>query len=223
MVKLLVLIFFLLIKYHSHANEELEITADQFTYDKDNTRIYATGDVKIIDDQFKLNAQKVFLNNTTNVLSARDNVTIFNNDGSILKAQKIVADQELKNAIIEDNFLYIPSQTFSINKNYLRLAAKRVERRDESWEKLENGVFTACDICLNEKTNKYEPPLIQLRAKKIIHDKKNLNVKYYDTLWILRGKVFFICLISHMPHRWSKEKLASYHLLFFKTTILVLH
>ncbi len=198
MVKFLILIFCLFIKNNIHANEELEITADQFTYDKDNTRIYATGDVKIVDDQFKLNAQKVFLNNSTNVLSARDNVTIFNSDGSILKAQKIVADQELKNAIIEDNFLYIPSQTFTINKNYLRLAAKRVERRGESWEKLENGVFTACEICLNKQTNKYDPPLIQLRAKKIIHDKKALSVKYYDTFVDFKGKsIFYLPYFSH--------------------------
>ena len=53
MVKFLILIFCLFIKNNIHANEELEITADQFTYDKDNTRIYATGDVKIVDDQFK--------------------------------------------------------------------------------------------------------------------------------------------------------------------------
>ena len=30
---------------------------------------------------------------------------------------------------------------------------------------------------LDEKTKKYDPPLIQLKAKKIIHDKKKLNVK----------------------------------------------
>ena len=84
-------IFFFILLFHDicNSNDELEISADQFTYDKDNTRIYATGDVRIIDDQFKLNAEKVFLNNSTNVLSARDNVTIFNSDGSILKAKKL--------------------------------------------------------------------------------------------------------------------------------------
>ena len=66
-----IFILILLFKNVCHSNEELEISADQFTYDKDNTRIYATGDVKIIDSQFKLNAEKVFLNNSTNVLSAR--------------------------------------------------------------------------------------------------------------------------------------------------------
>ena len=120
-----IFILILLFRNVCNSNEELEISADQFTYDKDNTRIYATGDVKIIDSQFKLNAEKVFLNNSTNVLSARDNVTIFNSDGSILKAQKIVADQDLKNAIIEDNFLYIPTAPFNNKENFLRLAAKK--------------------------------------------------------------------------------------------------
>ena len=141
MARYLILIF-LFFYNHAFSNEELEITAEQFTYDKDNTRIYATGGVKIIDEKFKLTADKVFLNNSSNVLSARDNVTIFNSDGSILKAHKIVADQELKNAIIEKNFLYLPSQAFENKEHYLRLAAERVERRDESWEKLENGVMT---------------------------------------------------------------------------------
>ena len=165
MVRYLILIF-LFLNNLAYSDEELEITAEQFTYDKDNTRIYATGGVKIVDEKFKLNADKVFLNNSSNVLSARDNVTIFNSDGSILKAHKIVADQELKNAIIEKNFLYLPSKPFNNKKNYLRLAAERVERRDESWEQLQNGVFTACEICFNKKTGRYDAPLVQLRAKK---------------------------------------------------------
>ena len=33
------------------------------TYDKENTRIYATGNVEIIDQEFKLYANKVFVNN----------------------------------------------------------------------------------------------------------------------------------------------------------------
>ena len=196
MVRYLILTFLFFYNL-AYSDEELEITAEQFTYDKDNTRIYATGSVKIVDEKFKLNADKVFLNNTSNVLSARDNVTIFNSDGSILKAEKIVADQELRNAIIEKNFLYLPSTPFRNKKNYLRLAAERVERRGESWEKLENGVFTACEICFNEKTGSYDDPLVQLRAKKIIHDKKSLNVKYYDTFVDFKGRsVFYLPYFS---------------------------
>ena len=112
MVKYILILILFFFHDGLYSMDELEIKADQFTYDKDNTRIYATGNVEIIDKQFRLNAQKVFLNNETNVLSAREEVEIFDSDGSILKAKKIVADQELKNAIIEDNFLFIPISAY---------------------------------------------------------------------------------------------------------------
>ena len=111
------------------SKDTIEINADQFTYDKDNTRIYATGNVEIIDEEFKLYAKKVFVNNSSKVLSARENVTIFNTDGTVLKADKIVADHSLRNAIIENNYLYIPSNNEG-RKDYYRLAAKKHRRVD---------------------------------------------------------------------------------------------
>ena len=35
-------------------NDELEISADQFTYDKENKRIFATGNVELVDENFKV-------------------------------------------------------------------------------------------------------------------------------------------------------------------------
>ena len=52
MVRYLILIF-LFLNNLAYSNDELEITAEQFTYDKDNTRIYATGGVEIVDEKFK--------------------------------------------------------------------------------------------------------------------------------------------------------------------------
>ena len=179
------------------ANEKIEINADQFTYDKENTRIYATGNVEIIDEEFKLYADKVFLNNESKVLSARDNATIFNSDGTILKAEKIVADQSLRNAVIENSYLFIPAKKFDNEENFLKIGAKRVERRNKVWEKMEYGVFTACKPCFNEETNKFDAPLVQLKAEKIIHDKKDLIVKYYDAYIDIKGKsVFYLPYFS---------------------------
>ena len=144
------LFLFLVICFKSQSNEKIEINADQFTYDKENTRIYATGNVEIIDKEFKLFANKVFVNNESKVLSARENIKIFNTDGSILKADKIVADNSLENALIENNHLYIPT-LYKEKKYYMRLAAKKVERRNKDWEKLQYGTFTACEVCYNEK------------------------------------------------------------------------
>ena len=196
MDKILFFLFFL-VNLNSHSNEKIEINADQFTYDKQNTRIYATGNVEIIDQEFKLYANKVFVNNESKVLSARENIKIFNADGSILKADKIVADNTLENALIENNHIYIP-RIYKKKNIFLRLAAKKVERRNKDWEQLQYGTFTACELCYNEKTKKYDPPLIQLKAKKIIHDKKKLNVKYYDAFLDVHGKsVFYLPYFSH--------------------------
>ena len=50
----------------------------------------------------------MFVNNKSKVLSARENIKVFNTDGTILKADKIVADHNLENALIS-NHLYIPT------------------------------------------------------------------------------------------------------------------
>ena len=109
-----IFIFLTFANFSTLSNEKIEINADQFTYDKDNTRIYATGNVEILDSEFKLFAEKVFVNNSTRVISAREDVKIFNIDGTILKAEKIVADQNLNNALILDNYLYIPGSKFNV-------------------------------------------------------------------------------------------------------------
>ena len=49
--------------------------------------------------------------------------------------------------------------------------------RNGTWEKMDYNhwfIFTACEICYNEKT-KNDEPLVQFKAKKIIHDKKNMK------------------------------------------------
>ena len=216
MVKFLIIIF-TLINFPTFSNDKIEINADQFTYDKDNTRIYATGNVEIFDTEFKLFAEKVFLNNSSKVISARENVRIFNNDGTVLTADKVIADQNLNNALIENNYLFIPGKKFKEEENFLRIAAKKLERRNKTWEQMEFGKFTACKLCYNERKKKYDEPLIQLKAKKIIHDKKNLNVKYYDAFLDFKGtSIFYLPYFSH-PSPLVKRKSGFLAPNFFQT------
>ena len=51
--------------------DNLEINADQFTHDKENNRIFATGNVEIIDESFKIYAEKVFINTKNDIISAK--------------------------------------------------------------------------------------------------------------------------------------------------------
>ena len=74
--------------------------------------------------EFKLLGEKVFVNNSSRVISARENVKVFNVDGTVLKADKIVADQNLNNALILNNYLYIPGKKFNDEENFLRIKQK---------------------------------------------------------------------------------------------------
>ena len=64
MVKFIILILISLYTNEGYAidNDELEISADQFTYDKENKRIFATGNVELVDENFKVFAKKIFFN-----------------------------------------------------------------------------------------------------------------------------------------------------------------
>ena len=206
MVKfLLILYFFIFFIFENLESNSsmIEIQADVFTHDKENKRIYASGNVAIIDDEFKIFANNVFFNTEKKIISAREKVRIFYKDGSILRTEDAVADSKLENGKFGKSYFYIPDNEtdFISTKNedrFLRLAANSVERRTPAWEMFREAIFTACDICKNKKTNKYEEPIIQIKAKKVIHDKEKFVMKYYDSFLEFHGTpVFYFPYFSH--------------------------
>ena len=64
MAKFYFLFYFILLvlSKFSVADEinNVEINADQFTHDRDSKRIFATGNVEVIDKKFKIYAQNIF-------------------------------------------------------------------------------------------------------------------------------------------------------------------
>ena len=204
MVKFIILILISLYTNEGYAidNDELEISADQFTYDKENKRIFATGNVELVDENFKVFAKKIFFNTEKKLFSAKEDVKVFYSDGSKLRTEGFVADNSLENASFSRSYLYLPNETedilFDDVKRYSRIASNKIERRTKYWEVFRNAVFTACDICYDEKKKKYNEPLIQLKSKKVVHDKKNLSMNYYDSYLEVSGKpVFYLPYFSH--------------------------
>ncbi|MDC3091689.1 LPS assembly protein LptD [Rickettsiales bacterium] len=204
MVKFIIFILFFFYTKESSSKErdEIEISADQFTYDKENKRMFATGNVELMDENFKVFADKVFFNSEKKIFSAKENVKVFYSDGSILRTDGFVADNSLENASFSKSYLYIPNELEDIMldnvKRYSRIASNKIERRTKLWEVFRNAVFTACDICYDNKKKIYKEPLIQLKSKKVVHDKKNLTMNYYDSFLEVSGKsIFYLPYFSH--------------------------
>ena len=224
---LLIIFFYIGLSYSPIQSQDIEINANQFTNDKDNKRIFATGNVEVIDKEFKIYAEKVFYNSEKKIISAKENVKIFYSDGSILTTNSFITDTKLENAKISKSYLYIPDKEDNFfrdkiitdeffeeflrstsrknlglirkdKQRYSRIAANSAERKSKMTEVFKQAVFTACDICYNKKKKNYDEPLIQLKAKKIIHDKKNLTMKYFNSFIEFKGMpVFYSPYFSH--------------------------
>ena len=196
----LILIFYS-VSIYSSENEEIEIDADKITHDKENKRMYATGNVHIISNNFKIFAQKVFVNTDNQIFSARNDIKVFYSDGNILKTEKMSADRSLNNAKFSKSYLFIPDDSddrFTKDKRFLRIAANSFERRNKTWEIFNNAIFTACDICFDKKKKVYKEPLIQLKANKVIHNHDDLTMRYYDSYLEFSGnKIFYLPYFSH--------------------------
>ena len=90
--------------------------------------------------------------------------------------------------------MFIPGKILNEEENFLRIAAKKLKeeiRLGRKWN-LENLLLVSF---VTMKKKKYDEPLIQLKAKKIIHDKKNLNVKYYDAFFDFKGRSILSSLL----------------------------
>ena len=85
--------FFIIIltflNFSAFSNDKLEINADQFTYDKDNTEFMQLEMLKLLIQNLNY-LLKVFVNNSSKVISARENVKVFNIDGTVLTAEKLL-------------------------------------------------------------------------------------------------------------------------------------
>jgi len=145
------------------------LEADQLVYDFDNRWVSAVGNVEIFYQGYTLVADRVTYKEPSGRLLAEGNVRMTEPDGNIINAQEID---------ITDNF----SDGFinSINVETVdraRFAANSAERREGNVTVFRQGVYTACEPC---KDNPERPPLWQVKASKIIHNKQEQTIYYRD-------------------------------------------
>ena len=62
-VSFIIFLFFFFKHVYSEKIDQIEIFADKFTHDKNNKRIYAVGNVEVIDDNFKILSNEIIYNN----------------------------------------------------------------------------------------------------------------------------------------------------------------
>lgn len=168
----------------ANPNAQMLLEADELSYNDDDQSVSAMGNVQIAYDGYTLVARQVTYNRTSGRVIAHGNVEIVEPNGNRIFAEEID---------ITDNFSdgFVSALRVETIEN-TRFAADSAERVDSNLTILNNGVYTACEVC---KENPSKPPLWQIRARKVTVDKANETISYEKATFELFGKP-----IAYMPY-----------------------
>ena len=170
----------------SNSTNENILEADKIEYINESGEILATGSVLIIRDGYKLQADKVSLDPTNNIIEAEGNIRINEGNGGFITASKIKISSNLSDGIIE-----LPR---IITKDGTLLASNYAIRNNGKATILRKGLFTPCKKCDSEDRR----VSWQVRADRIIHDEINGNIIYEGARFELFGlPIFYIPIAGH--------------------------
>ena len=183
-------VFFLIIFFNlgSLKSEEIanSIEADKIEYLNLDGNIKAIGSVKIIQNEYELNADEISFNQKNSIIEGSGNITLKKIGGEKILASRIKLSSDLKDGIIENPTLQTSdginiSSAYAIRTNGNSLILKK-------------GIFSPCKVC-NNKKNKLS---WRVKANRIIYDENNQNIIYEDARFELFGiPVFYVPIATH--------------------------
>ena len=167
-------------------NAPIVFRADEVQYDDPLALVVARGHVEISQSGRILLADTVSYNQRTDTVTASGNVSFSQPTGEIVFADFM----ELRDAMNEG---------FAKNVRMLladrsRLAANTARRTNGNRTELRRGVYSPCDLCKNDPS---APPIWQLKAREIDHDRELRLIEFRDTTMEIDGwPVFYSPYIS---------------------------
>lgn len=148
------------------------ITADELTYDEENGRVVASGNVEISQSGRVLLADSVTYSINDDLVTAEGNVTLIEPSGDTVFADFVELTGDLKEGFIRDIRVLLADNT--------RIAAASGTRTGGNRTEFRKGVFSPCELCRDDPTR---APLWQIKANEVIHDQESHDVIYHDA-WL---------------------------------------
>ncbi len=167
----------------SVSNPHMLLQADRLIYDFDHKTVTAVGNVQIYYHGYALDADKVTYDQKSGRLIATGGVRMLDPDGNLITTDKLDITDDFRDGFIASLNLITTDRT--------HFAAQTAERRDGNLTIFRKGAYTACQPCLDHPER---PPLWQIKAARIIHDKSQKTI-YFERAWL----EFFGLPVAYMP------------------------
>ena len=141
------------------------LIADSIRYDAGLDALIASGNVEIIFGGRVLRAQSITYFNKDGAVSANGPLTLASQGEPTLVAQAVELSDDLSTGLIHGARLVL-AENFQI-------AANEARKLDDQRTGLYKAVASACHVCDNNET-----PLWLIRAERIVHDNKDLQIHF---------------------------------------------
>ncbi|MBT7943796.1 MAG: LPS-assembly protein LptD, partial [Alphaproteobacteria bacterium] len=165
----------------------VQLSADEMNFDQEQGLIVATGNVEIINGARRLLAERISYNQKTDVVTASGNIQLVEPGGERVFGERMEISGDLKDAIIKGLGIILTDRS--------RIAASGGRRSAGTTTEMRQGVYSPCKLC---ETDPSKPPLWQIKAVKVIHDKNSKSIEYRDAwLEVLGVPVAYTPYLSH--------------------------
>jgi LPS-assembly protein len=151
------------------ANGQMLVKALEINYDYNNNRVAAVGNVQIYYNGSTLEADKVIYDQKTKRLHAEGNVRLTEADGKVVNANLLDLSDDYRDGFVDSLHLNTPDET--------RMSAARADRTNGDITIFQSGTYTACAEC---RDHPERPPLWQVKAARIIHNKTEQMLYFED-------------------------------------------
>ena len=162
------------------------LKADQLRHERKLGIVVGRGNVEITQGDRILRADTVSYNQKTDILSATGNVVLLEPTGDITFADFIEISGDFKNGIVENIRILMSDDS--------RIAAVGGRRIDGNVIEMRKVVYSPCRTCLGPGG----PPIWQLKADRVVHNKTEKTVEYRDAFMEFAGiPIFYTPYLSH--------------------------
>ena len=157
------------------------------SFDEEQGLVVATGNVKINSEGRRLLADRISYNQKSGVVTASGNIQLIEPGGEKIFGEHMEVSGDLKDAIIKGVGIILTDRS--------RIAASGARRSGGVVTEMRQGVYSPCKLCEQDPT---KPPLWQVKAVKVIHDKNAKTIEYRDAwLEVLGIPVAYTPYLSH--------------------------
>lgn len=153
-------------------DEPVLLRADVVNYDNERRLVVASGNVEIASGERLLLARQVTYQLDQGLVTAEGELTLMEPDGTVLFADRLELDDSLGAGFVDSIRMLMADNS--------RFAANAAIRPNARTTELTRAVYSPCDLCPDRPDR---PPLWQLKAVKVVHDRVRQEIDYRDA-WL---------------------------------------